>query len=388
MSLSQLLTEIRQTVGAKNDVLDDFHVEGLKLRFQTQQQTICDFVKQTLAPVDLDDGSQSAVTWQLSVRCDPVLLSSVLTEIDRQNLEWTSVPIRRMSIRRYAITADQDICVRKSRGVLWLIDRSQKTIHMITSGQTQYPLLTARNLARDLIVSYLHDNGWTTLHAGAVRLGEKNYLVVGDGGQGKTSLILALMATGAKFIANERTLLKKDGAKVRAISFPMSVAVGLGSALNFHSLANLCSKPEQLLLPQTRLQVNKLQQVPISEWKNLKDKILMLPGELCRALNTQPHIGESTIDGILVPKLDEAHQFRAQSLSKNDLSGLLQRNVITRKKETLYPDWMPLGYSHDSAQSDQICSALEKLPASRIQFYKIGKSTLPRQIATLRGELN
>ncbi len=382
MPLSAIFDEVKNLNELPNSYGDEYVVEGLRLQLTFQDRHIANFARKNLAPINLQDGSTVTTEWQVSCRCDPALVSAGLAQIDREKLPSVSIPIRRMNILRYVVDDDKDICVRGSQSVFWAVDRASKSVHMVTSARTQYPLLTARNLARDMIVSHLHDSGWTTFHAGLVQLAGRNYLILGDGGQGKTSLILALIAGGGKFVANERVLLKRKAAKVQAVSFPMSVAIGLGTLQNFQSLTDLCRRTDQLLLPQRRLDTKELKSTVESKWKLRKDKMLLLPDELCDALKTQFHVGEVSIDGILIPELREGGEFRYAAIGGNDLAKLLRRNVIRSEKESHYPDWMPIRTNTGESRSDpdeavdEICTELEKLSAAKVQFFGLDEANL------------
>lgn len=50
-----------------------------------------------------------------------------------------------------------------------------------------------------------------TLHASAVAFGEKAILIRGASGSGKSSLALDLMAIGALLVADDRTIVQRDG---------------------------------------------------------------------------------------------------------------------------------------------------------------------------------
>ncbi|AWB47397.1 serine kinase [Gemmobacter aquarius] len=71
-----------------------------------------------------------------------------------------------------------------------------------------------------------------TLHATCVAVGETGVLIIGPAGSGKSSLALALMAYGAVLVADDRTVLTRDGADLVASCPPaiqgMIEARGLG----------------------------------------------------------------------------------------------------------------------------------------------------------------
>ena len=54
------------------------------------------------------------------------------------------------------------------------------------------------------------------VHASAIALNGRGLLIVGPSGAGKSALALALMALGAGLVADDRTLLRREGAAVIA----------------------------------------------------------------------------------------------------------------------------------------------------------------------------
>jgi HPr kinase/phosphorylase len=58
--------------------------------------------------------------------------------------------------------------------------------------------------------------GGVLLHASCVAFGERAVLILGPAGAGKSSLALQLMALGAMLVADDRTLVAADGARLVA----------------------------------------------------------------------------------------------------------------------------------------------------------------------------
>lgn len=56
----------------------------------------------------------------------------------------------------------------------------------------------------------------TTLHASAVGIAGKGLLILGPSGAGKSALALALMALGARLVADDRVILWADGGRLWA----------------------------------------------------------------------------------------------------------------------------------------------------------------------------
>lgn len=56
----------------------------------------------------------------------------------------------------------------------------------------------------------------TTIHASAVEIGGRGLLILGPAGSGKSSLSLALMALGARLVADDRVILCVQGDRLIA----------------------------------------------------------------------------------------------------------------------------------------------------------------------------
>ena len=56
----------------------------------------------------------------------------------------------------------------------------------------------------------------TTIHAGAVAIGGRGLLILGPSGSGKSALALALMALGARLVADDRVILRAEGGDLLA----------------------------------------------------------------------------------------------------------------------------------------------------------------------------
>ncbi|WP_299025278.1 HPr kinase/phosphorylase [uncultured Sulfitobacter sp.] len=62
-----------------------------------------------------------------------------------------------------------------------------------------------------------------TVHGGCVAIAGKAVLIIGPSGSGKSALALQLIAHGAELIADDRTILRKDGNSIIA-SVPETIA--------------------------------------------------------------------------------------------------------------------------------------------------------------------
>ncbi len=56
----------------------------------------------------------------------------------------------------------------------------------------------------------------TTIHAGAVGIGDRGLLILGPSGAGKSALALALMGLGARLVADDRVILRVEDGRLLA----------------------------------------------------------------------------------------------------------------------------------------------------------------------------
>lgn len=80
-------------------------------------------------------------------------------------------------------------------------------------------------LLRVMLFTALRAHGVHELHAGALRVAGVDALVVGESGAGKTTFVLAAVLGGAAHGGDDTTLLRREGDRVVASSFPRAFLV-------------------------------------------------------------------------------------------------------------------------------------------------------------------
>ncbi len=355
---------------------DTFTVEGLTLNLQAEHTAQLDWIRANLAPLSLNDKAPEITNWTLRMSTNPLAPRNLFSIVQQYNLAPERVAIKTKAIWRLAINSDLDICCRPSQGILWVIDRRRKLVHLITSARTKYPLAIGNSTARAIIIAYLHDQGWQTFHAGAVNFDGAAHLVVGDGGQGKTSLILALMSGGASMIANERILLKLSNGSIRCQPFPMLTAIGLGTATQYPQLENFIPHSEQLTSPTYRFSPRRVMRIDPVEWPKMSDKIQLLAEELdaCFPLG-KCHPG-GHLNGVILPNIGPSNKEHHVTIpSDRKVFETLTRNVLPPHRDKHYPDWLPLGMKEcDESGARPIVEGLMQKPAAEVSFFA-GDST-------------
>lgn len=79
-----------------------------------------------------------------------------------------------------------------------------------------YPLT---DLVMASLMEMLRERGLCGLHAAAIIRGQRGYLFPGDAGSGKTTIALGLVRRGARYLADDKVLLRRNAEGVEALAF-------------------------------------------------------------------------------------------------------------------------------------------------------------------------
>ena len=254
-------------------------------------------------------------------------------------------------------------------GMVCVTDLENRAVTLVTSCHGRYyPVQHFSRLVRELITGFLRQEGWLTFHAGAVAVDGKTFLVIGDQGAGKTSLILALLAGGAEYIANERVFVKYKDGKLCTLSSPMAVAVGLGTAMQYPLLKSCITQPTFLAYPPLRLNAERIVNTPESHWAGLPDKLQVFPGELELAFNTRAIAGGEIV-GVVFPELSSTQGSHLMDEDLQEAKAIINRNYFSWQNDGVVPSWRPFGFTHLSEESVQpTIDALLELRQIRFSF--------------------
>lgn len=109
-------------------------------------------------------------------------------------------------------------------------------VDIVAAEQAELVQWTPR-LVREVITSELEADGWRLLHAAAVSVNGRGALIVGRKGSGKTASALALAASGAALLSNDRVLVCERDGDVLAGSWPTTCNVdeSLAEALGWQT---------------------------------------------------------------------------------------------------------------------------------------------------------
>ncbi len=348
----------------------DFKLHGLKINIHAYDPETYSWVEKYLYPLNLlNQGNTLQATYSVNIFHSDDLVQAVLNSIVNFEVDTHKISNARRYVDRISVNEHVTIDCDPAYGMLWVTDRLNNSITLVLSVKVRWPLLEISRVVRDLVTRFLEDQGWVIFHAGAVQINKKNYMVVGDASAGKTSFIIALLSSGAAFISNERVFVKIENGTARIMSFPMPIAVGLGTMAQYPELIKYVREPQFCLYPPRRINISKVLNTPERAWPRLEDKIQFLPQEITEKFSDATGIAVGDIEGVIVPAFRKGHALKIELLNKESIKKVLKNNHINRQFDDIYPPWMPLLFKQPSADSiKNTISFLTNLPSIKVRF--------------------
>ena len=347
----------------------NFNIEGLQIKINAYDPETYRWVEQYLYPLTFSNLSDTQLSYSVNIFHSDELVLSALSAIENSELDMHRISNARRLLDRIAINKQITVDCDPAYGMLWVTDRSTQSITLVLSAKVRWPLLEISRVVRDLITRFLEDQGWVLFHAGAIHADNKNYMIIGDASAGKTSLIIAMLASGAAFISNERVFVKIEDGEPRLLSFPMPIAVGLGTMMQYPELIKFIRQPQLCQYPPRRINISKVHNTPERKWFRLEDKIQFLPQEIMQQFSDIPGVSGGKVDGLIVPSFRKNQSAKLERLNEDRIKKVIKNNCINRSHDDIYPPWMPLSFkqpSDDLVQST--ISYLIDLPSLKFRF--------------------
>ena len=370
MVLPRFVSQIKNTIH-QSKVLSRVYVEGLQLDCWSDTPRHLNWLKKYLHPLVSQEQSQDKLDhFKIGQFFADDLIAEMANFIASRKMDTYTIQSAKGLVTRLVFSSHLIIDFDSQQGMAWVTDLEQRTLTLITSAHTHCPTHHFARLARDVITGFLRQHGWLTFHAGAVLVENKPLLVVGDQGAGKTSWILAMLAGGANYIANDRVFIKYQNNSLHVLSAPMAIAVGLGTALQYPKLKAYIKLPTLLTYPAVRFDHQKVCNTPEQQWPNLPDKLQFFAEELATLFNTQSQAG-GELSGILFPKLSHTQGLYLQEKSIQDAKEVLTNNYFAWQTDSVVPPWRPFdfGYPTDESVQSTIAAALLNLPLVDVNFW-------------------
>lgn len=343
--------------------------EDLTLDLWGVQPAELDWLLDYLGPLARPGAGAAGPRWRVGTRFDAALVSAGIALVESGGVDHLPVWNGRSQVQRLFLADGWVVDVDPRYGALYVHEPAARRLLLVTSLHVGHPLHELARLLRGLITDHLRARGWSLFHAGAVRVGGRDCLVIGDAGAGKTSLILALLHGGAQFIANDRIFLRPGPDGLAWRPFPMAVAVGLGTALQYPALEYLLHHPQRLRYPRRRLDVDRLAATPVRDWPRLPDKLQLFPGELVSLFGGGPLPEQGTIDAVLLPRLGLVQGLALQAMAPAQAGAVIARNHLPAASDPVHPAWLPGAAPGDEEGAGRrVCEALGALPLVDCHF--------------------
>jgi len=347
-------------------------VQNLDVNIHAYDPEVFRWVEKYLYPLNVDDSlsvSDTSLTYSVKFLHDDDSVQAVHRMIGEFVVDTIPVFTGRRYVDRILLSNDITVDCDPVFGMLWVTDRSSKTIIIVLSTKVRWPLLEVSRVVRDLITRYLADQGWVVFHAGAVQIKNKNYVVIGNSGAGKTSFIIALLSAGAAYISNERVFVKVKDGVAHLLSFPMPIAVGLGTMVQYPELIAFIREPQYLKYPPRRMNSEWIHRHPEHKWSELDDKPQFLAEDLLGSFSNKAGIAGGAIDGLIVPSFQRYQPTNIETLAKDEVLDIVKNNWFDPQNDDIYPPWMPLDFAQASLEAvNASVASLMELNSIRFQF--------------------
>jgi hypothetical protein len=307
--------------------------------------------------------------WSVVVSCEPAHLARLAGVVAGRphtaSETYESRPASRVEVDGRTVLrypADAGVTV---------VDRDRRRVAYLDPDPTRAGFESAR-LVREVVRRLGEESGEVVLHAGAVVLAGRAWVISGAKGAGKTTSVCALMEyADAAFIANDRVHLRQAaGFDVRA--WPMSTRIGVGTCTASPRLRPLLSGGRRLAYPQTGWDPDRgltAAAIAIHVAARSGPKIELVTQELCEVLGAEA-TGGAPVGGVLLPE----HGAPVPGVAKADpadVREVLMGQVFTPDDEA-YPDWLELRATPREIlwqrTSDLVDSLLMAVGAFRVSF--------------------
>ncbi|MEM7473731.1 MAG: hypothetical protein AAF483_01985 [Planctomycetota bacterium] len=253
--------------------------------------------------------------------------------------------------------------------VCWLTRSAHNEILIVQDDMQPIHADEARLGVIDILNRFLETHGWHTIHSGAIQVGSRTLLVMGNSGAGKTSLITRFVSSGARFLANERLFIRQSNGMLSIRTFPQPISMGIGTVLQFSGLSPLLKDPSSLASKQNRWDQFRVDTTELQVLHALPDKLKILPPEFVAALDAKDPIPTGTIDGVLVPRFNQVGRSELFPIEPGEVFNLLRTNYFPSSQDMTYPRWLPIQLPYSSnLDVESLVDAICQLPATGVAF--------------------
>lgn len=226
--------------------------------------------------------------------------------------------------------------------------------YVIVSLESKYEFMILARLVREIAFRQLENQQYISFHSSSVVIGDKGYLVIGDSGAGKSTMALALCKYyGAKYVSNDRIMLKVTPDGIYGIPFGMPIKV------NYGTLKTLEVDNEY---ENWELTIPMVSKNTFYDFKG-ENKLQMLPGELNKYLRIDAE-SKIKVGGIIMPKIKQENKENYL----RDENEILHTNCYYDNEPVFIEDWLGLKTCRTQFNKEQIINQVLSLPTIKCEF--------------------
>lgn len=225
--------------------------------------------------------------------------------------------------------------------------------YMIFSVDSKYEFMILARFIREIAFRALEDEQYVSFHSSSVEIDGKGYLLIGDSGAGKSTMALTLCKYfGARYISNDRIMVKIQNNEIHAIPFGMPIKI------NYGTLKTLGAEKHYENWDNIIPMVSK---ETFYEYKG-EHKLNLLPEELKKYLEIESGNGIK-VCGILMPSVLNKKKKEISTISK-----ILERNCYYDNEPIFIEDWLALRTKSRNFTKDKILNLMRQLPVFKEEF--------------------
>jgi len=245
--------------------------------------------------------------------------------------------------REYQITLNGKPALLFTNEAGWKVIKivCEGDILILTCGLTCDPEKHLLRVVREVLYRSLENYGGITLHAAAISIYSKGFIIIGPSGAGKTSLLGRLVDYyKCDFITNDRVILLNINDNIIIYHLPLSIRFGLGYALANPKLrAYLYSGTLSRKREYSAQDINLAQSNAEESW-GARKKLELTPREFTRIFNVKNRYCVP-LKGVLFPQLYKDKEiFHIEEITPEKAMEITQAELLTPYDQTWPEPWL------------------------------------------------
>jgi hypothetical protein len=296
-----------------------FEYEGLRIRVESSNPSHLTWLEEFLAPqFEPTDGGSFA--WRVAFAGDPERFDAVLARgprPDRAVLDVFALDADVVRLPAWNSEESSTTVFEDRYPAFYSVDASNRSVAILAREADRSSRIALMRVVRELAMNHALRSGGLFLHASASSFGGRGAVVTGPRTAGKTTLLVYLLSHGARFVGNDRVLVRNAEDRVTARGMPTLVAIRSGTLELFPALRDRLLASHYFssrTLDESRRMAGHPAPSPVD------DKIGVSPAQLLSLLDAEPQAG-CDVGAILFPRVTaEVEAFELELLDAPDAS--------------------------------------------------------------------